>query len=257
MPARALLRATLRPDCGIEDGVAQVDAYDNFPVAHETALWAAVKRRPLRLLQLTATRFALLPAPLYRPQPGLQLVRNWPALQALLAEVTPPSPRVYLARDARVVDDDEAARLLAGSDFEPGRSVVLAPGDGAATAHADGDCTLVDDRPEHVGLRCRASAPSFAVVADSWFPGWSARVDGRPAPIVRANLAMRAVPLPAGEHDVTLVYRPAHLDLGIAVSAAALVLALALAWARRRATSAASPASAAPSPPAAAAPPPS
>ena len=50
IPAQALLRGTLRPDCGVEDGISQVDAYDNFPVAHEAALWAALTRRPLRLL---------------------------------------------------------------------------------------------------------------------------------------------------------------------------------------------------------------
>ena len=115
----------------------------------------------------------------------------------------------------------------------PGRSVVLAPGDGARAAHAAGDCVLVSDAPERLRLRCRSDAASFAVVADSWFPGWSATVDGTPAPILRANLAMRAVPLPAGEHDVELVYRPAHLALGFVVSALALALALLLAAWRR------------------------
>jgi hypothetical protein len=244
VPAQALLRGTLRPDCGLEDDVTQVDAYDNFPVTHEAALWTALEGRPLRLLQLTATRFALLPSALYRPQPGLGLVvvRQWPALHVLLAEVTPSPARVYLAGDARVADDEAAARILAASDFVPGVSVVLAPGAGAAVAHAGasvahaaGECTLIADAPERLWLHCRSDAASFAVVADSWFPGWSARVDGRVAPIVRANLAMRAVPLPAGEHDVELVYRPAHLALGFVISAAALAFALALAASRRRA----------------------
>jgi hypothetical protein len=208
-------------------------------MAHELALWRALGREPLRLLQVTSTRFALLPDALFRPRPGLTLVRRWPALSVVLAEVTPPPARVYLAAEARVSDDDEAARQLATSAFVPGRSVLLAPGAGAAAAQASGDCVLEEDRPERLRLRCRASAPSFAVVADSWFPGWHALVDGQPAPIVRANLAMRAVPLPAGEHEVQLEYRPAHLALGFVVSGLALLALLAL-WlgAARQATTA-------------------
>ena len=234
VPARALLRATLRPDCGLEDDVTQIEAYDNFPLAHMTALWTALQGRPLQLLQMTATRFALLPSSLFRPQPSLTLVRQWPALQALLAEVTPPPPRAYLAADARVAADDAAAQVLAARDFQPGRSVVLAPGDGAQTvAQAVGDCRIVADAPERIVIHCRSDRPSFAVLADSWFPGWSARVDGHAAPIVRANLAMRAVPLPAGEHDVAFVYRPAHLGLGLFISAVAWLALLALMWRRR------------------------
>ncbi|HEX4458631.1 MAG TPA: YfhO family protein, partial [Polyangia bacterium] len=105
-----------------------------------------------------------------------------------------------------------------------------APVDGAV-----GDCRVVADTPERLRLRCRSDRMSFAVVADSWFPGWTARVDGQRAPIVRANLAMRAVPLPAGEHEVTLVYRPAHLGLGFVMSALGCLATLALAW-RRKAT---------------------
>ncbi|HEX6839828.1 MAG TPA: YfhO family protein, partial [Polyangia bacterium] len=105
-------------------------------------------------------------------------------------------------------------------------SVVLAPAAAAHDAHATGACTLVDDRVERLTLRCRASAASYAVVADAYFPGWSATVDGAPAPLLRANLAMRAVPLPPGDHTVELRYRPAHLAAGAVVSLLALLVAV-------------------------------
>ncbi|HEY2748929.1 MAG TPA: hypothetical protein VGL86_30115, partial [Polyangia bacterium] len=232
LPRPVALRATLRPDCGVDDGVDTLDAYDNFPVAHEAALWAALGRQPLRLLAVTATRFALLPPRLYAPHDGFVERARWPALGAVLAEATSSPPRVYLATGARVAADDEAGRLLAASDFVPGRSVVLAPADGAhdvaAPKDSDGRCTLEDDRPEHVTIACHASAPSYAVLADAWFPGWYATVDGAPAPLLRANLAMRAVPIPAGDSRVALVYHPAHLGAGFVVSLLALLACIAV-----------------------------
>ena len=189
-----------------------------------------MRAQPLRLLAVAATRFSLLPPSLFAPRPGLVERARWPALGAVLAEATAPAPRVYLATAARVADDDTAAHLLGAPDFTPGRSLVLAPAAAAHAARADGDCALAPrgDRIERLTLRCRASAASYAVIADAFFPGWYATVDGAPAPILRANLAMRAVPVPAGEHTVELAYRPAHLVAGAVVSLLALALALAL-----------------------------
>ena len=227
LPPPAAARATLRPNCGVDDGIATLDAYDNFELPHEIALWHALRDEPVRLVAVTATRFSLLPPSLFAPHPDFVARARWPALGAVLAEATATSPRVYLATSARVADDDRAARLLSASDFVPGASVVLAPDAAAHDARADGQCTLADDHVERLTLRCHASAPSYAVVADAFFPGWSATVDGAPAPILRANLAMRAVPLAAGDHTVALRYRPAHLVAGAVVSLLALLFAVA------------------------------
>jgi hypothetical protein len=58
-------------------------------------------------------------------------------------------------------------------------------------------------------LVIRVSGPGgILVISDVLAPGWSATVDGREAPIVRADYAFRAVPVPAGEHDVVMRYLP-------------------------------------------------
>ena len=48
----------------------------------------------------------------------------------------------------------------------------------------------------------------FLVVSDTLAPGWTARVDDAPAALLRADLAFRAVPVPAGSHRVEMRYSP-------------------------------------------------
>jgi uncharacterized membrane protein YfhO len=73
------------------------------------------------------------------------------------------------------------------------------------------------------------------VLADTWYPGWQATVDGVPTEILRANHAFRAVRLEAGEHTVEMAYRPPVVLVGGAVSLTALILLVAgLLLARKR-----------------------
>jgi hypothetical protein len=82
------------------------------------------------------------------------------------------------------------------------------------------------DGPNRVTIRAVLDAPGYLVLADTWYPGWHARVDDEPAPLLRANHAFRAVQLTAGEHIVDLVYRPTSVLVGAASSVATLGLML-------------------------------
>ncbi|HJQ82799.1 MAG TPA: YfhO family protein, partial [Candidatus Binatia bacterium] len=69
----------------------------------------------------------------------------------------------------------------------------------------------------------------LVVVADSFYPGWEARVDDRPTPIFPANVMFRAVAVPAGTHTITFRYRPRAFHLGCALFVLAALACLALA----------------------------
>ena len=55
--------------------------------------------------------------------------------------------------------------------------------------------------------------------------GWRLLVDGRPQPTMRANGPLFGAWLPAGEHELTLLYRPRALLLGCLASALGATLA--------------------------------
>lgn len=101
------------------------------------------------------------------------------------------------------------------------------------TASTDGAYDIALDKP--------ATAGSALVVSENYFPGWNATVDGKPAPVVRANYNLIGVPLPAGAKTVQLRFRDAAYEKGkvltlVALAAAVIVLVGGIALARRRTT---------------------
>ena len=75
----------------------------------------------------------------------------------------------------------------------------------------------------HWEQTCRRPPGRYLVLADTFYPGWQARIDGERAAILRANYAFRAVALDAGEHEVVFRYRPLSFIVGVACSGISLV----------------------------------
>lgn len=76
--------------------------------------------------------------------------------------------------------------------------------------------------PERVEVLVTAAAPGVLVLRDTVYPGWRALLNGKPAPLLRADGLFRAVAVPTGMHSVVFEYRPPSLRFGVAVSLAAL-----------------------------------
>jgi hypothetical protein len=175
-----------------------------------------------------------LPPQIYKvapfPYPDLNLAATFypPSREFILA--TNPAPRAFLVHAAEVVTNYATilARLARGHDIH--RSALLErplhqplPADGSLP----GTATIIS-RFEPNWLLVDADAPTNAllVVAEAWYPGWHAQIDGRPAACVPANLWMRAVPLPPGRHQVRLCFRQNLLLPGFVISLAGLGLVL-------------------------------
>jgi hypothetical protein len=53
--------------------------------------------------------------------------------------------------------------------------------------------------------------PARLVLLDTYYPGWSATIDGTKLPIQAANVAFRSVAIPAGSHTVDFDYTPTSI----------------------------------------------
>jgi hypothetical protein len=72
--------------------------------------------------------------------------------------------------------------------------------------------------PQRVELDVTLESPGLVVLADVYYPGWELTIDGRPAPIHRANRLMRGAALPAGPHHLVYTYAPRSFRVGRIVS---------------------------------------
>jgi hypothetical protein len=75
-------------------------------------------------------------------------------------------------------------------------------------------------------VEVNAKAPGLLIVADQYYPGWNAYVDGKRTPIYAVDGIFRGVFLEAGDHQIEFKYRPSSFILGGIVSTISLILAM-------------------------------
>jgi hypothetical protein len=192
----------------------------------------------LRLLQLGAVSHTV-----YLDRFGtedlepLASVRTLYGNQVLLFRVPGALPRCYVVGGVRVADGEEALDVLVDPGFDPTREVVLAGGEErSAPASLPGRARLVDLAADRVSIEARLEAPGYLVLVDGYDAHWRATVDGRAVPLLRANVAFRALSLDRGEHRIEMRYRPPSVLVGTWISGiAALAGAGRFALRRRRA----------------------
>jgi hypothetical protein len=147
-------------------------------------------------------------------------------------------PRAFLVHAARVVEDKRALAEMQRNDWNPAQIALLANGgaplDAGGAQRDDESARIVSYQPERVVIAARVRADAYLILADAWYPGWIARVDGVEAPLQRADLIFRAVRLAPGDHQIEFEYRPTWFYVGAAISAIALVIVAAIfVWTRK------------------------
>jgi hypothetical protein len=147
-----------------------------------------------------------------------------------------PDPRAYLTPSVRMVPDfvQATALMRRGHDFH---SVALVegpvelphePGNLLASEQEQGRAAIVHFAPEKIEITTKSTLPALLVLAEPWFPGWTARVNGVLEPCIPANAWMRAVVVPAGRSEVVMTFRSTYLLWGLLISLVALVVVLGL-----------------------------
>jgi uncharacterized membrane protein YfhO len=77
---------------------------------------------------------------------------------------------------------------------------------------------LAERGQSHLSVRAVLGCQGTVVVGEAFYPGWEARLDGRPVPIREVHGCLRAVDAGAGEHRIQMRYRPLSVILGAALT---------------------------------------
>lgn len=67
-------------------------------------------------------------------------------------------------------------------------------------------------RPGEITIDVHALQAGAVVLRDLYYPGWTATVDGRRVPVLRADVLFRAVEVPQGRHTVVFRFEPLSLE---------------------------------------------
>ena len=111
--------------------------------------------------------------------------------------------------------DDADAEMAALDTFDPAQTAVI---DRRFASHisditsndAEGDTIyLTSYKPNELRYKSHSVTERTAVFSEIYFPwGWHVTIDGEPTTEVRANYVLRALNIPAGNHEIVFRYEP-------------------------------------------------
>lgn len=256
---RAVSQWPLTPRLGQVVGVPNIHDYNPFALRAYAEFFTYLRLgRPLaqfddyywafglpntvqrKLVDLVSTRYLLVDRHVDRV-PGLLKGGIVPVAEfgdVRIYENQQALPRARFVPQARVFKHEAMLAELARPGFDPERRVLLERAPPVEFMWTDrdgkGNVEIVLDAPERIGIRAQASTNGFLVLSDTYFSAWRASVDGERVEVLRANYAFRAVPLPAGEHEVVFEYDAWTVRWGAGLTGATiLVLASSWWWTRR------------------------
>jgi hypothetical protein len=148
-------------------------------------------------------------------------------------------PRSFVVHDVRVIKErNEVFQFIMSPQFAPPSSATVAEPMETVLSHPWVQSPLpkvVDHSHNRVAIQADLKEQGLLVLADAYYPGWKAFVDGEETKIYQTNYVMRGVLVPAGSHRVEFRYDPISFRIGLIVSLATLVLVLGfLIWDRAR-----------------------
>ena len=141
-------------------------------------------------------------------------------------------PRAFFVDRYRVLPDPKAVlAAMADSRWDPAAEVLLLEEPGSAIQPAAGATVrITGHQPHHVKAEIEATGNQLLYISEVWYPqGWTARLDGQPVKVLRANHAFRAIVVPPGRHQLMMDFSDPAYATGRTISMASyglIVMAL-------------------------------
>lgn len=157
------------------------------------------------------------------PAPNLFLAAGIPTAEQ------PDAPRFWFV--PTVVGTQDAFKSISDPTWNPATSVFLEGDAPTFRGDSNGQILSVRETPQAIEMQIQTNGRAALVMADTWYPGWRATVNGENVPIYRANGAFRAVIIPAATTQpiiISLLYDPPAIKIGAALSLIAAIVLLAL-----------------------------
>jgi hypothetical protein len=130
-------------------------------------------------------------------------------------------PLVTAGQKPIFLDDTNTLYAFMRNDFDGGKIVFLPPETKPFVTVSNQTATQIlksKFETQSADIEILANAPSLVVVAQTYYHNWRVEIDGKPAKLLRANIAFQAVQIPAGKHQIHFFYRDRAFETGAAIS---------------------------------------
>ncbi|HEV8677354.1 MAG TPA: hypothetical protein VN701_00765, partial [Candidatus Paceibacterota bacterium] len=119
--------------------------------------------------------------------------------------LTDPWPRYFLTNRVIEATTTDFLGIMNQLNSVGAPSIIL---EASSTVPAQNPfmAAVASDSGDGLSFKVDAPADSYLFIGNEWLPGYTATIDGAPAPILKANYAMMAVRVPKGSHAVALSY---------------------------------------------------
>lgn len=145
----------------------------------------------------------------------------------LILENTNPLPRAFLTGQAKPLNLNEQSQQIVDSiaSVQP-RNEVLLPQDllPAGKRQTFKAAEILNESPNQLQIMAELDAPGYLILSDIFYPGWSARIKETDIPVLPADFSLRAIPLPAGKHQVQFSYDPPGFKIGRVITLTTLAI---------------------------------
>jgi len=145
-----------------------------------------------------------------------------------LYDIPSSNDSIYIADRLEIVHTlNDAITVLSKPTFEPSRTALV---NSLLFPDTENDtleniATTVSWKDTEIKVVTETTVPqSLLVIANSFYPGWTATIDGKPAPILETNIRFMGVVIPKGKHEVRLTYAPTSLLYGAYVTTFGILL---------------------------------
>ena len=200
-----------------------IEAFNAYAASVPSSLWAHSIFSP-RVQDILGIRYYLGKTAarpdqheVFRGQAGINIYQNPKAF-----------PRVWSVHGARkVAGEKQASELLASTEFDARNNMFLIGENPPRLGSCEGDDVwMPHHEPNFVKIEAQMQCRGMVILTDTWFPGWSATVDGKRAKIERAYGMVRGVVVEPGNHAIEMRYRPfsVYFGAGLSLLAAGIVI---------------------------------
>jgi hypothetical protein len=198
---------------GMQVGLTSMFGYESLEPADHIAFTSAVPDPRSSAYDVLGVTYVIASSPLDQFTEGeAGLVPAGQQGDAWLYRRPNALPVARLVYAYEVIPEQETAvQRVHQPDFDPATTAVLGQSPECPLGpipETPGTAEIVSHQATSWQLHTNSPTPALLLLAETAYPGWRVTVDGQPADSLVAFTTIRAVCVPAGEHEVAWTFRP-------------------------------------------------